>query len=101
MDVNYQIDVLLERAVAIAVEETERLARKALREHPDVKEFVMGMGRALFVVHEDEEHEDIVGVDEDDRFKELSEFLGRWDNDLRVTGIAMRFTADGPKVTEW
>jgi len=80
-------------AETIALEILEKRARKILRQHPNLKEFVMGMGMASFGDHKGE-------VVEAAYMEPVFSFLFEWDS-LKLTGEAMRFTADGPVVRNW
>lgn len=86
-------------ATRIAVELVEGHARRILRTHANLDEFVMGMGRAFFTLKGD----DKTNLDTDERryFKPIDDLLHEFDQELHITGIPMRFTADGPKITNW
>ena len=99
---NKDISHHYDEACRLAIEEVERLARKILCKHRNLDEFVMAMGLAIFT----EKGKDFVrygGLDLEDRayFKPLERFLYEWDDYLKLTGAPMRFTADGPVITEW
>ncbi len=97
MTVNKEIETLLNRAGNLALAELERRARKILAAHPNLDEFIMGMGCAIFTTKEDEN----LGTEERAYMKPVERFLVRWDNELKLTGEPMRFTATGPVVTNW
>lgn len=114
-DLRHDTEEYYNRAVRKAVEYVEKSARLILREHQELDEFIMGMGYAGFTVKEGTEN--IVFCDSPDinafspegsgyhfvgpSLESLAEFLCEWDEYLKITGEPMRFTADGPKVTEW
>lgn len=97
-----EIDRLLEARI-------EELARMKLRSNKNLKEFVMAMGTAFFIDKEGS----IVDIDEEvysnynyiskpaKGFKQIYDFLLEYDHTYKVTGNPMRFTAEGPKITEW
>ena len=84
------------QAEDLALIEVERLARKILVEHSNLDEFVMGMGEAFF----SDGYENLA-IDERAYMKPLRDFIGEWDDVLKLTGTPMRFTATGKKVTDW
>lgn len=92
-----QIQPLLDKAHDIALKELERMARKAMREHPELTEFVMGMGIATFT----DKNDNNIDCNERSYLKPLDDFFYEWDDKLGLTGTPMRFTADGPIETEW
>jgi len=94
-----------------ASREVARLARKALRDHAELNEFIMAMGAWFFTLKEGEMDKvglavtpgnDIIQDCEDDpRFKDIDAFVSKWDEELKITGEPMRFTATGPVCREW
>lgn len=87
----------------------EREARKILRAHKRLDEFVMGMGGWFFTVKigskingmiVEEGHSTI--LHEPPPYAEkLAEFITDCEKLFSITGTPMRFTANGPVVTEW
>lgn len=82
--------------------EVERLARGVLLKHSDLDEFIMGMGGWFFT----EKTEDATGnvlhdSEKDPRFKSVTRFMDKWDDEFNISGEPMRFTATSHKVTEW
>lgn len=109
-----RINMYLTEATSVGLQEVERLARKALREKPELEEFIMAMGTAFFSYKEvpeppkgcsDEVWDAYSKTKELPRTEEvcteLDEFIMENDSTLKLTGEPMRFTANGPKVTEW
>ena len=94
-----------------ASREVLRLARKALRDHAELNEFVMSMGGWFFTLKIGEMDKmglavtpgnDIIhDCSDDPRFKDIEAFISEWDLDLHITGEPMRFTATGPIRTDW
>ena len=82
----------------IAYDEVVSSARKILKDNPDLKEFIMGMGIWNFTSK--------CGYDidvhnpKDPRFNKLADFINRWD-DLKITGIPVRFTATNEAKHTW
>jgi hypothetical protein len=87
-------------------------ARKILKTHPNLDEFVMGMGGWFFTRkigtigrHRmkviPEESNTIYDNPKYIEHSPLANFLGEWDSDLHITGYPMRFTATGPIRTDW
>jgi hypothetical protein len=91
-------------ARVVALEWIESCARTVLHEHDDLREFIMGMGTAFFTYRTDRRVLDLI-VELDDPTHEylqpLCAVIDNWDECLQLTGEPMRFTADGPKITEW
>lgn len=97
MNIDRQIQGHLDAATNLALAELERRARKILAEHPNLDEFVMGMGAAVFSTKDGQNF-----WPEDRRYtKPVERFLLDWDRSLHLTGHPMRFTATGKKITEW
>lgn len=86
-------------AERIALEMIEGMARQILRTHPCLDEFVMAMGSAFFTVKGDPRE----NIDTSERayMKRLDDLLNEWDTFLHLTGTPMRFTSDGPIITDW
>jgi hypothetical protein len=74
--------------------ELRRRARLLLRSDSNLVEFVKAMGGCFFVDKDDEHHDA-------DEFDPINELLLRWDDVFGLTGDPVRFTTDGPEVTEW
>jgi hypothetical protein len=96
-DMKRELEQCYDRAIDLASEIVEKMARKILRKDKSLHFFCMSMGLAIFVTKDDKN----LGLDEKKAFKELNAFVDDWDEYLKVTGEPMAFTADGPKVTEW
>lgn len=80
----------------LALVQVEEMARDILKKHPNLGEFIMGMGTWTFTFA----NGDTV-YDEMKYMKKLSDFISEWDEYLKLTGEPMRFTANGRKVTDW
>ncbi len=106
------IDKYYNKASDLALKEVERLARQVLKDHPELDEFIMCMGSYFFTVKNSEEN--ILPYTEkmniswnyysEDTFpylKPINDFIGKWDNYLKLTGEPMRFTAKGKIVKNW
>lgn len=87
------------RSAALVVIET--MARGVLvRNEGKVSEFVMGMGYFSFSDMNGEsmwQHQ----MAELDGYDELNDFIGPLDEELKLTGEAMKFTKDGETITDW
>ena len=101
---------LYRAAVEAALAEVERRARLVLKRRPDLAEFVMAMGVWSFTGHDGrtveayKEHRGSGGAYRYEPYqwaRPLADFIGEWDDYLKLTGSPMRFTADGPVVTSW
>ena len=103
-DINKTIQLFLDNASDIASKEVEKLARKILKEHPRYDEFIMGMGSYTFTLKNGEGHVDTMTSRMNSRwvyiisdtyeyFKPLNDFMGEWDEILKISGEPMRFTA--------
>jgi hypothetical protein len=88
-DVQHHYD----KARAAALFLVEKIARQALREHPEYIEFCMSMGCWGFV---DQKMYSWMEVSEP-----LLDLFEKWDDSLKLSGEPMRFTADGPVRREW
>lgn len=93
----------------------EQIARQILVEHKELDEFIMAMGIYFFTYkskkrkgqhlssHTQKMNKNWQYYYEDSEpfLKPLNDFISEWDNCLKITGNAMRFTATGVKVTNW
>lgn len=104
------IDYHLDQAEKIALKIVEQKARKILAQHPNLDEFIMGMGGWFFTT----KRGDRIAIDYSinthtntckyEGFKyllPLEKFLMKYDEYLKLTGNPMRFTAKGKKITDW
>ncbi len=96
MNPTKRIQALLSEARKLAIAHVEASARKILQDHPNLDEFVMGMGTCFF-----NEGKENLGPEQRAYMRPLSDFIDDWDETLHMTGIPMRFTANGPKITDW
>lgn len=87
----------------LALQYVEQEARKIMRQHPFCVEFVMGMGSWGFSTKDgdDVSYDPHYSVGSRQYLKALDDFFCDWDESLRITGNPMRFTVDGPIVTDW
>lgn len=92
-----EIQKHLDAAYAVAVKEYERMAREIMRKHPNLVEFMNGMGRVFFV----DKNGDMIHTNDRSYLSPIDDFLCEWDEQLHLTGDPMRFTADGPVVRDW
>lgn len=92
-----RVEDLYHRAGVLAIREVEKEARRILKSDPDLNEFVMAMGAAFFTDKNGDNHQ----LQDIDAAEELRDFILEWDEYLRITGVPMRFTADGDKITDW
>lgn len=82
----------------IAVRLIESEARRVLAEHPkSLNEFVMAMGSAFFTNR--------LGVvipnGQLKYLKSIEDLIDELNGDHNICGIPMRFTATGPRITNW
>lgn len=109
MNANAIISQYVKLANETALREVERLARKTMRDNPEIEVFVMAMGSATFHLSkehmESPEYEgDSFGHvdDEDPRAKEFFDFLEEWNEMFHITGNPMKIKgATGKLVTDW
>ena len=90
------------KASDMASEFVETEARRILREHPALHEFVMAMGIWSFTTREGESY--MPGFYTTPKYiknSRLAKFIFQWDEYLKITGEPMRFTADGPTIRNW
>ena len=98
-------------AADITVEEE---ARKVLTTYPELDEFVMAMGSATFYEKDQTAHVDPDTLelvcnngchtpvdDEDPRIAETMKMIDALNDEFKVMGTPMRFTAKGEKITNW
>jgi len=96
-----------ERSRREALKELELRARKAMKKHVAIKEFVMAMGTAYFVCRSEGQEVLLSFEEEAENFpyakalRPTLDLIAEWDDYLKLTGTPMRFTADGPVVKEW
>lgn len=95
-----QIEKLIREAKRLAIEHIEQKARQIMRTHPNLKEFVMAMGSATFTANVNG-REELLSLDERIYFKSLNDFIEEWDDSIGLLGEPMRFTVDGPIITDW
>lgn len=81
----------------MALKLIESEARKLMRQHPNLKEFVMTMGTAFFY----DKHNQIIDSYEYRYLESFSKMLYDFDERFKVVGVPMRFTADGEMITDW
>lgn len=75
----------------------EEMAREILRTQKRPHEFVMCMGSWFFV----DKNNEIIEPYNLKYMKPLVYFMDEWDRLMKFTGWPMRFTAYGPKITDW
>lgn len=93
--IQYHVD----QAYNLARAKVEKMARKILREHPNLEAFIMAMGSATFSVKGQLYS---LGLDERAYFRPLDNFINKWDDMLGLTGDPMWITGpDGVIKTEW
>lgn len=102
------------KACELASNVVEKMARQILSEHKELDEFIMAMG-SYFFTYKNKKREDYLSAytqkmnaswnyyyeDSEPFLIPLNKFIGEWDNYLKITGDAMRFTATGVKITDW
>jgi hypothetical protein len=108
---NNKIQKHIELAREIALNEVIRMARQIMKEHKNLKWFYLSMGSYFF----DDKFGETIGtndqtmnnnyeyniVDKYKYFKSLNEFMLDWDNELKLSGEGIRFTATGKIETDW
>jgi len=87
-----------DRAHNLAFRATVKKARRILQQHSNLDEFIMGMGRWMFTEKGKPGH---LSDGERAYFHPLEIFLKQWDNELKITGCPVRFTAKGKAVYDW
>lgn len=95
---NSLIEMYLNKADKIAEEQVETIARRILKDNPQLDEFIMGMGVWFFTT---KKGENLSWDNKRGYIEPMIHFLNKWNENLHLTGIPMRFTAEGPKVTDW
>jgi hypothetical protein len=98
-----KIDRYLAASESLALDFIEYEARRIMRDHLHGYEFLMAMGVAYFnkSQHDAPDIYIKIGCTNEDCVSELFNFITEYDYCLGLTGNPMRFTADGPKVTDW
>jgi hypothetical protein len=97
--ISNQISIKLDEAIAVALKEVERLARKTMKRNPkSITGFCMAMGSACF--YGEDGHS--IG-DFEPKLSEFYEFLDQHDRYLYLTGTPMRIKGkwDAPMQTDW
>jgi len=95
------INDLLERANDLAVQLVESEARKMLRGHSNLDEFIMAMGSAFFTVKGGDIARDSICPYDRQYMKSFDEMLDDLNEQFKICGFPMRFTAYGEKITDW
>ena len=104
---NKDIEFHYNKACEIAEKEVERLAREILKKNSSLDEFVNAMGVCFFTSKGGNEYDTIYLFDYDTGkpsrkiFTELCDLYTEWNDYLKLTGFAMRFTVDGEKRINW
>jgi len=91
-----QIEGHFDKASELAIELVESEARKILRSHTNLNEFIMGMGSAFFT--------DKNGNIDNWKYKylqEFSDFVDDLDEKFKVSGCLMRFTVNSKAQHDW
>lgn len=98
------------QSAQIALDLVEKRARAILRQHPNLDEFIMGMGIWFFTRKVGTKDEKGIVIEEWMNnivheplayMKPVADLIDEWDEYLKITGEPMRFTANGPVVREW
>ncbi len=97
-----QIDNLLNEANKIAMKEVERLARKVMKERPNLKTFCMAMGGICFY----DKDGPLRRMDNQPYtrtyLKPIESFVEEFDYALKLTGQGLRLDSHaGPVITDW
>lgn len=117
------VHALLEKARQAALKLIVKRARKVMREHPECKEFVMGMGSATFTTdyrwHDPDYPNDPTQyidrreywpvndvwndtlVPRPDWLDDIVEVFNKFDYTFKLSGTPMRFTAYGELQADW
>jgi hypothetical protein len=95
-----QLKVKRRELELLVIGEIERRARKILREHHTLDEFIMGMGTAFFCYKERQFASGLTTCDDRKYMQPVLELIQEFD-DLKITGHPMRFTADGETIRDW
>lgn len=89
-----RIQTSYDNACEEALKIVEYEARKVLRRHPRLTEFVMGYGGWAFRTNS---YPGFVNACNGFKYLEpLHDFFEKWDGYLHLTGMSLRFTANGP-----
>ena len=103
--IKHEVQRFEDHIYGIALKLVESRARKLLAAHPNLDEFVMGMGGWMFTRKGIDNHDNISLVFRDRIPHYASSFtrlMGEFDIlQLKITGEPMRFTSDGPVVRSW
>jgi len=94
-----KVESIETKAGELALKEVVRMARQIMRSHPEIKEFVMGMGGWHFSYGDPSfrcPNENYMKFS-----KRLAKFIEKWDDRFQLTGCPMRFTADGEIRHDW
>lgn len=86
-------------ACSVALHELERRARQAMNKDPRLLKFVNAMGASFLVTEDYVSVED--NFDEYPAAKPTMDLIYEWDQYLKLSGVPMRFTADGPVERDW
>lgn len=95
-DVDNLLANMLTSMEGLAQRHIKHLAVLVMANNPLLSRFKMGMGMAVFEFHDTEEDNLILndGIHSGD-IQELENFLGDWDDVLKITGTGMYIYPDG------
>lgn len=99
MKKSHSIEYYYNKAFKLAINKTENMARRILKQHPNLDEFIIGMGSWSFTRKNGD-----IEIDTFSPIKYVNNFaslMNKWDELFHITGTPMRFTAKGKKVTDW
>ncbi len=105
--INDEIQKHYDIANDLAIKEVERLARLTLKKNPkQLHKFMMAMGSFFFIDNNDDIIHTMVGGNESmlkelEGYNDLVDFIDKWDEDFKLTGQAMTFTAEGKLIDNW
>lgn len=99
MHIQDVIDGHIRSAYDLAILEVERRARKLLKSSNNITSFTMAMG-TFFITDKNNKVMWQWQMREYKGFRDIEEFIIK-NEELKLTGEAMSFTAFGPKITQW
>lgn len=99
------------KANLLAEKQVIKLARTILKNHPEYDEFIIAMGSYFFTnkktgqnitpMEENYRNNQYVSDDRYKYFKPLNDFILKWNDNLYLTGMGIRFKAKGKIKRHW
>lgn len=99
---NKEIEYHYNKTIELAINEIKRLVCKILKEHSNLKGFIVANGTVFFQIKiKGYSQLQNIGLEERSYLKPLDKLFSEWNYYLKLTGIPMKFTSLPDKIIEW